>query len=533
MKSNLLKRLFPLAFFIFISSIIYAEAPESGDALVSVSIADARTLVPILASDGASASVVALIFNGLIKYDKDLNLIGDLAKSWEIKDQGLTIIFHLRKGVRWHDEKEFTAEDVKFTYERLIDPNVPTPYSSDFKMVKSLQIVDRYTIKITYAEPFAPGLASWSMSIMPKHILEGEDLLKTKFKRNPIGTGPFKFKQWKTAQRIDLVSNEKYFLHEPYINRYIYRVIPNQSTQFLELQSQGIDEMSLTPIQYEKLTETSFFKKRFNKYRYPAFAYTYLGYNLKDERFKNKKIRQALNYAIDKKEIIQGVLLGLGRECTGPFPQESWAYNSQVKPKEFNPKRAKEILKQLGWQDSDNDGWLDNEGERFEFTILTNQGNEKRKLTAEIIQRRLKDIGIKVKIKILEWSVFLKEFIDKGRFEAIILGWSLSREPDLYDIWHSSKTKEGEFNFIGYGNPKVDELILQGRKTFDIEKRKEIYRKLHKILYDEQPYMFLYVPDALIAVQKRFKNVEPAPIGIGYNLIDWYVPKNQQKYIQW
>ncbi|MEE8359565.1 MAG: peptide-binding protein [Candidatus Omnitrophota bacterium] len=520
-------------FLFFLASYAHAgDAPSYGDAFVSASIGDARTLVPVLASDSASGSIVGLVFNGLVKYDKDIKLVGDLAKSWEIKNGGLTIIFHLRDNVRWHDGVKFTAEDVKFTYEKLIDPVVPTPYSGDFKKIKRLEIIDDYTIKVVYKEIFSPGLASWGMAIMPEHLLRNEDLLTTDFSRHPIGTGPYRFKRWRSGDRIDLVSNHDYFEHRPYIDRYIYRIIPDPTTMFLELQTESVDSMGLSPLQYKRLTDTSFFKQRFQKFKYPAFGYTYMGYNLKDKRFADKRVRQAINYAVDKEEIIDGVLFGLGRVCTGPFVPESWAYNKDVKATPYDTDKARELLSEAGWIDSDKDGWLDKDGEIFEFTILTNQGNGQRKQTAEIIQRRLKDVGIRVKIRVLEWAVFLKEFIDKRRFEAVLLGWGLSRDPDCYDIWHSSKTKEGEFNFVGYANSDIDWLLEAGRSTFDIEKRKNAYHVIHQILYDEQPYLFLYVGDALPVVHKRFRGVEAAPIGIGYNFIDWYAPKAEQRYRQ-
>lgn len=514
----------------FLTSACYCSPSDYGDAFVTGQIGDARTLVPILASDSPSSYIVDLVFDGLVKYDKNVELVGSLAQSWDIEDEGLTIVFHLRKGVKWHDGHPFTAEDVKFTYQSLINPDVPTPYSGDFKMIKRLEIVDDYTIKVIYKEPFAPGLTSWGMPIMPKHILEDQNLITTDFARNPIGTGRYKFKRWKTGERIDLVSNHGYFEHRPYIDRYIYRVIPDPATMFLELETLGIDSMGLTPLQFTRLTETAFFKKRFQKFKYPSFVYTYMAYNLKDDRFKDKRIRQALNYAVDKKEIIDGVLLGEGRVCTGQFVPESWAFNKDVKPYPFDQDKALTLLKQAGWHDTDGDGWLDRDGKQFEFTILTNQGNDMRRMTAEIIQRRLKDIGIKVDIRILEWSVFINEFVNKKRFEALILGWGLGREPDCYDIFHSSKTKLGEFNFISYSNPEIDRLLIEGRRTFDREKRKKIYHKIHEILYDDQPYMFLYVPYSLVAVHNRFKGIEPSPIGIGYNFIDWWVPKEKQRY---
>jgi len=515
--------------FLFLSSVC-AYPQDHGDAFVSGSISDARTLMPLLASDSASADACGMIFNGLVKFDKDLNLTGDLAQSWEIKDDGLAIVFHLKKDVRWHDGAPFTADDVAFTYSKLIDPDLRTPYSGDFERVRSFEILDEHTVKITYKEPFAPGLASWGMAIIPKHLLAKKDLNLSELSRNPVGTGPYKLKKWSSQEEIELSVNRAYFEKKPFISRYIYRIIPDESTIFLEMQIQGVDSSALTPLQYKRQTDTSFFKTHYHKFNLPGMGYTYLGYNLANPKFKDKRIRQALNYAVNKDELIKMVLLGYGKVADGPFAPQSWAHTSEVKPASFNREIAKELLKQCGWKDTNNDGWLDKEGQIFEFTILTNQGNEERVKTAEIIQKRLKDIGIRVKIKVVEWNVFLTEFIGKRNFETVLLGWSLPREPDNYDIWHSSKTKEGEFNFIGYKNEEVDRLLTEARKTFDQEKRKHCYNKIQELLYEDQPYMFLYVPDSLSAVNKRFRGIQPAPAGIGYNFIDWWVPKPEQKY---
>jgi peptide/nickel transport system substrate-binding protein len=519
-----------LSAIVFLIFTQYAWSAESGDALVVGSIADARILVPILASDSGSAEIVGVVFNGLVKYDQNLNLAGDLAQSWEVKDDCRVIIFHLRRNVRWHDGKPFTAKDVEFTYQKLIDPDVRTPYSGDFQMVRSFEVIDDYTIKITYKQPFAPGISSWGMPIMPKHLLENEDLNNTKFSLHPIGTGPYKFKSWRRQEKIELVANPDYFEHRPFIDRYIYRVIPDQATLFLELQAQGVDLTGLSPLQYVRQTDTAFFKKHYRKFRIIGHSYAYLGYNLNDEKFKDVRVRKALNYAVDKNEIIEIVFLGIGRVCSGPFLPESWGFNPQVKPAAFNPQKARQLLKQAGWIDSNQDGWLDKDGVMFEFTIITNQGNEERIKTAQIIQRRLADIGIRVKIRILEWTVFLSEFIDKRNFEVVLLSWGLGLDPDNFDIWHSSKTRQGEFNFIGYRNKEVDRLLQQARRTCCQEERKACYQRIHEIIYDEQPYMFLYNPDSLVVVHSRFQGIRQAPIGIRYNLIDWWVPRAQQRY---
>ena len=187
-------------------------------------------------------------------------------------------------------------------------------------------------------------------------------------------------------------------------------------------------------------------------------------------------------------------------------------------------------MAQAGWRDTDGDGWLDKDGEPFEFTLIVNQGNAERLRTAEMLQGYLKGIGIRMKIRVLEWSALINEFINKRRFEAVLMGWFLSRDPDNYDIWHSSKTREGEFNFIGYNNPEVDKLLEEGRRTFDQSKREFVYHKVHEIIYGDQPTLFLYSAEALPIVNSRFRNIEVSPIGIGYNFIKWYVPKSEQRY---
>lgn len=528
-------KIISIRFLLFFTLVVFllscTREPEikKPNAITIGSLADAKRLLPLLASDSASGDISGWIFNGLTKYDKNIKVTGDLAESWDVSPDGLQIIFHLRKGVLWHDGVEFTADDVFFTYNTVIDPKIPTPYSSNFGPVEKVEALDKYTVKVIYKEPYAPALESWGMGILPKHILEGKDITNEYYSRNPIGTGPYKLREWSTGQKIVLEAFDNYFEGRPKIDKYIARVIPDTATMFLELKFGGIDFMGLTPPQYKLQADTIFFNKYFQKFRYPAFGYAYLGYNLLDSRFSDKRVRLALTHAINKKDIIAGVLLGYGTPCTGPFPPESWAYNPAVKDLEYNPEISKKLLEEAGWKIGQS-GLLEKNGQQFEFTVLVNQGNEARMKTAQIIKENFKNIGIKMNIKVLEWQAMLHEFIDKKRFEAVIMGWGLSRDPDMYDIWHSSKTKEGEFNFISYKNEAVDRLLLEGRRTFDFEKRKKIYHRIHEILSDDQPYTFLYVPDALPVLHKRFKGVEKAPIGIWYDFIHWQVPKNR---IEW
>ena len=508
-----------------------AATPAYGDILVEGSIGDASNLIPLLASDSTSHGIAGLIFNGLIKYDKDIRIVGDLAESWEISKDGLVITFHLRKGVRWHDGRPFTAADVLYTYQVTVDPKTPTAYAGDFLKVKKAEVLDDWTFRATYDKPFAPALMSWSVGILPKHLLAGKEITTSPLGRRPIGTGPYKFKEWVTGQKIVLVSNPDYFEGRPYIDGYILRIIPDTATMFLELRANGIDRMGLTPLQYTRQTESNLFRENFNKYRYLSFAYTYMGYNLKNPLFTDKRVRQAIAHAVNRVEMIDGVLLGLGKPATGPYKPGTWAHNPNVRDYPYDPAKATALLAEAGWKDLNGDGVLEKDGRPFAFEIITNQGNEIRAKCAEIIQRRLAEVGIKVKIRVVEWAAFVKDFINKRKFDATILGWTIPMEPDLYDVWHSSKTGPEELNFISYKNAEVDALIEKGRETFDQSVRKRCYDRIQEILAEEQPYLFLYVPDALPIVHARFRGVEVAPLGIGHNFIKWYVPKAEQKLV--
>ncbi|HEY3307407.1 MAG TPA: peptide-binding protein [Desulfuromonadaceae bacterium] len=506
------------------------EKPAYGDAIVEGTIGESSTLIPLLASDSASHAVAGQIYNGLVKYDKNLNIVPELAESYDISSDGLVITFHLRRGVKWHDGAPFTSRDVLYTYRVVIDPKTPTAYAEDFKQVKGISAPDSHTVVVIYDKPFAPALASWGTAVLPAHLLEGQDITKSPLARKPIGTGPYRFKEWVAGQKIVLESNHDYFEGRPWINRYIYRIIPDSSTMYMELKAGAVDLMNLTPVQFARQTTSSDFTSRFNKFRYPSSGYVYMGYNLRHPTFKDKRIRQAITAAIDKEELIHGVLFGMGQKAHGPIVPGRWAYNPSVKDIAYNPKRATELLAEAGWKQKNADGILIKDGRPFTFTILTNQGNQQRLLTAQIVQQRLRFVGIDVKIRIVEWATFLKEFVDKGNFEVVMLGWNISPDPDMYDIWHSSKTNVGELNFVGYKNQEVDRLLIEGRGTFDIEKRKKAYFRIQEILADEQPYTFLYVPDALPVVSSRIRGIEPAPAGIGHNQIKWYVPKAEQVY---
>lgn len=503
--------------------------PAYGDALVTGSIGEPSNLIPLLATDSASHEIAGYIYNGLVKYDKDLTIVGDLAESWDISRDNLTITFHLKKGVTWQDGKPFTAHDVLSTYKIIVDPKTPTAYASDFQAVREAKVLDDHTFRVTYKTAFAPGLISWGLGILPRHLVEGKEITSSPLIRKPVGTGPYVFKEWIPGERVTVEANKTYFEGQPYLSRRVTRIIPDTATMFLELKRGVVDLMGLTPLQYVKQTEYAGFRREFNKYRYLASTYVYLGYNLRHPFFKDKRVRQALCHAIDKQEIIDGILLGQGVVAHGPYKPGMWAYNKDIKNFDFNITKARTLLSEAGFVKGP-DGVLRKDGRPFEFTVLANQGNDVRIRCAELIQRRLDDIGIKVKIRVIEWAAFINEFIDKKNFDAVILGWTIPNDPDMFDIWHSSKQGPKEFNFIGFENREVDDLLVKARHTFDKEERRGYYFRIQEILADEQPYTFLFVPYANVAVHKRVKGIKPAPAGISYNFPWWYVPEGQMRY---
>lgn len=521
-----------MAFFLFLIPMVSEALEESiyGDAYVTASIASARTLIPFLADDTASSSICELIFNGLTKTDENLEIIGDLAEKWDISVDRKEITFYLRPGIKWHDGYPFTAEDIKFTYQLILDPQVGCPYYSSYSDIEEIKIINEREIVFKFKEPYAPALLKLGMGIVPKHLLKGKNIRTSGFGRAPVGTGPYEFRKWKTDEYVILDSNQDYFEGTPYIDKYVVRIVPDTTVQYLELLTKTVDSMSLTPYQYKIRSETKRFEQKINKYKYLAHAYTYISYNLEDPLFKKRKVRQALTLAIDKNEIIGGVLLGLGEVTTGPFLKGTYAYNNEVKDTEYNPQRAKELLKEAGWSDSNRDGILDKDGVPFKFKLITNQGNKQREDVATIIQQKWRKIGVEVEVQTIAWAAFLNEFVNKKNFQAVILGWTIPTDPDIYNVWHSSSSRKGGLNFISYKNKEVDRLIEEGRRVFDIEKRSVIYKKIHTILNEDKPYTFLYIPYATPAVSKRFKGIIPAPAGIGYNFIKWYVEPDEQRY---
>ena len=497
-----------MKFFIFV--IIFFNFLYSSTLYLSISSNPSR-LNPILATDSASSEISGFIFNGLVKYDKNLtNIVGDLAKNYYFKDKK-TLIFNLRKNIFWHDGVEFSADDVVFTYKTIISKNIISPYSSDFRFVKSVKALDKYSIEVKYTKVYFKALEIWMMGILPKHILENEqNIMNSSFNTNPIGTGPYKLEKLDFSKNIILKANSNYFEAKPQIDTISFSIISDSSTKFLMLKSKKLDIGSLDALSYDKKLNSNFFKN-FNIYEKISNSYTYLGFNLRKEKFKDKRVREALSLAINRDELVNILFFKHATVCKGPFLPSTKAFNKNIKAPKQNLQKAKQLLKEAGYT-KDNP---------LSFEIATSNSNPTRVYAAEILQYQLAKIGVKVTLRIMEWQAFLNMVVFPHNFDTVLLGWGLSITPDPFMIWHSSNIKKGGFNFIGYKNKKLDALIEQSQNEIDRDKLSKLWQKMFKIIVEDNPYLFLYIPNSITAINKNIKNVKQTPSGIWHNYIKW------------
>ncbi|MFH1732509.1 MAG: ABC transporter substrate-binding protein [Planctomycetota bacterium] len=442
------------------------------------------------------------------------------------------VVFHLRRGVKFHDGHEFDSGDVKFTYESIIDARNRSPRIPDYEPVKSVETPDRYRVRVIYKRLFSPGFGTWAMPVLPEHLLNENkmraeakakgipfdkfNMRKSDFNLHPIGCGPFRFERWDTDEFIKLVRFDDYWEGPAQYSAWIVRIIPDAITQEMEFYAGAVDSFGARPNQVERLKAD----ERFQNFSGLSYGYSYIGYNMRRELFKDKRVRRALGMAVDVDKILRFVSYSQAERITGPFVKQTEYYDHGVKPLPYDPEGALKLLKEAGWERNSN-GWLEKDGKRFRFKLITNNGNDIRRDILAVAQDGWKKIGIDVSVDMLEWSVFISKYIDQGDFDACILGWSMGIEPDLYQIWHSSQTDPNELNFCAFKNAEADDLIIRIRQEYDKKKQAELCHRLHRIIADEQPYTFISVGRWTALLDRRIIRVRRDETGkvIGYERI--------------
>jgi ABC-type transport system substrate-binding protein len=431
-----------------------------------------------------------------------------------VTEHNPVIVFKLRRGVLFHDGHEFDAGDVKFTYETIVDPRNNSPRVPDYEPVKSVEPVGTHEVRIVYKRLFQPGFESWGMGILPEHLLNREALARearalgrdpekysvrdARFSREPVGSGPFRFVEWRTDEYVRLARFDRYWEGPPRFEEFLLRILPDVMTEELTFFAGTTDDYQAQPHQVARLQHDP----RFQSFSAPSLAYTYIGYNLRRPLFQDVRVRRALGMAIDVQQIIDYVLYGRGERASGPMARPTDFYDPSVPPLPHDPVGALELLAQAGYK-KNAAGQLEKDGKPLAFTIITNHGNETRKAIMTIAQNAWRRLGIQVEALSIEWAVFIKERVNKFDFDAVVLGWTTPLDPDLYQVFHSSQSGPQQLNFVGYDNPRADELMVRIRQEYDHAKQVAMARELHRLIAADQPYTFLYTPTALNLIDRK------------------------------
>ena len=479
--------------------------PGAGQDGPSITVAlegSPKVLDPRYALGAHEVRINSLIYNSLVCLDRRSRVAPDLATHWETPDP-VTYIFHLRRGVLFHDGVELTSEDVRYTFESGGDPDRGGLWGYWMDRVVAMETPDRYTVVFRLTEPFAPFLMKLAKGIVPRHLAEP---LGKAFADSPVGTGPFRFVEFAPGERIRLAAFTDYFEGAPRIEEVLFRVITNQTTRMLELKRGTVDllQNALPPYAIK------FFERQpgLRILEEPGINYSYLGFNLDHPILGVREVRAAIAHAIDREAIIGHSWKGLATPATGFFSSRLAFYEGDVETYPFDPARAKTLLDGAGFPDPDGDG------PRMRFTVSYKTSTDKlRNEIAEIIRDQLRRVGIGIEKRSYEWGTFFDD-IKKGNFEMYSLTWVGMSDPDaLYWVFHSTMIPPNGANRGRYDNPEVDRLLERSRVTLDEAERNRMYGEIQKILARDLVYVSLYHHTDVVAIKQGVEGYEIFPTG--------------------
>lgn len=481
--------------FMFVSLMAFAgggqevQNPTKDEVSIALS-ADITSLDPQGHNDTKSEAVSFLVFNRLFRLNTDFEVVPDLAESWD-QPSDTEWVIKIKEGVMFHDGSEMTAEDVAFSLNRSKEmPKVQQVLSE----VKSVEVVDKYSIKVTTNSAFAPFLYTLvhaGTSILPKAYVESGDDFS-----NPIGSGPYTFTEWVSGDKVVVEKYENYFdkNNMGQSAKIIFKVIPEGTSRTIALETGEVDVVAeLQTMDVNKVTDDS----NLTLYEKPSTRINFFAMNTERAPFDNIKVRQAMNYAIDKEAVIIVAINGAGVQADSVLAPSFLGYKAG--PYSYNPEKAKALLAEAGYPDG------------FETSIMTSGDDRKR--IAEVIQANFMDVGVTAKIEMLEWGTFIDSIL-KGDEETLVLGWTSNPDPDstLTPHWFSGNI--GGMNFSRTNDPKIDGLLKQGREELNLEKRKKIYNNFHEYVMEQAPFVPLFVNNNLVGANAALKGVELSPQGL-------------------
>ncbi len=488
--------------------------PAGGGTVYRHLEADCRTLNWVLYTTTYENYVLRYLYDRLLDYDQNLEIVPVLAKDYEVSKDHLSVTVTLRDSLRWHDGVPISAGDVKFTVDKILDPAVAAVNKEAwFSRLDRVEVLDDLTVVFKWKEPYAPSLhALTQFAPIPQHIYGTGDFNENAANRAPVGSGPFKFEEWRTGQMIGLVRNDDYYGEKAYLDRIVFKIIPDGSAALNALKTGELDEMRITQIQWETQTNDPDFLAKFDKTLYYVPQYNYIAWNCRSVWFKDPRVRRAMTMLFDRETINKELYSGHAEIVTGPFYIKSWAYDSSIAPVPFDPEGAKKLLDETGWIDGNNDGVREKDGARFEFDFFIISGSETGRRYSELLQEQCRKAGVIVNIRQLEGATFFDKMF-KGEYDATALAWRLENDPDVYDTFHSSQVPPLGLNHAFYSNPQVDSLLEAGRVEFDRVKRQAIYHRVHRLIHEDQPYTFINSVPEKRPFSKRIGNVVLSPDG--------------------
>ena len=537
----------------------YDRNAQPGGRLISAFSSDVGNMNYLINNDAYVSRIYAKVNDTLAERDYRDAGSGQykpkMAHSWKSSKDKLRWRIRLRKGILWHDftdpvtgrewkMREVTAHDFKFYVDTVKDPSVDaSPLRSYLADLDRIEVFDDYEFDVIWKKPyFLSEDITLSLSPLPRHLYHAYDgpfdgkKFNDDHKRNRIiaGCGPYRFEKWEKGKRIVLRRNENYYGKKlglmPPLEVIAFDIIQHPNTRLQSLLSGDLDIDNLTADQWVNRTNTAEFAPggSLKKLQYAAFSYNYIGLNQKFPIFRDKKVRQALSYLIDRKKILKDVFFDLADTVTGPFSPNSDACNPALAPYPFSIEKAKQILAEQGWKDADNDGILEKDGKKLAFTVIFPGSSTTYRKMLPVIKEDMAKAGVRMDLLGIEWSVLVKRVEDKS-FEACALGWTGTLKPDPFQLWHSSQAAiPSSSNHCSYVSKEADQLIEKIRLTFDGKERTRLYHKFHSLLYEDAPYIFLFAPRNLTVIHNRYQNVKVFRDFLATDLL-WVQGSHQKK----
>lgn len=521
------------------AAIAQEEPVEGGTFHRGMVISPRGMFNPILYTETYDNEVIVAVYDGLIAINRELQPVPQIAESWEFSDDGLSLTFHLREGVKFHDGVEVTARDVEYTYKTILHPHYTGVRYGTFAVIKGaeayhdgevdyvegIEVIDDYTIRFTTERIHSPLLAEFTYGILPSHILEDvpvAELEAHEFNQNPIGAGPFKFVEFRPDRYVVLEGFDDYYQEGPYLDRMVYHVIDDEARP-VYLRQGRIDFVGISSEQIPMVEQLAFV----DVFDFEAMGYSYICFNLRQERFDDKRIRQAVAYGYDRQTVVDIILDGYSKVANAPMPTVSWAYTDEgINEYPYNPDRSIELMQEAGWERGA-DGVWEKDDMRMEFEFIYTEATRAQEQMMMLFQQNMEDIGFKVHLRPMEFSAAVDR-IDAREFDAFTLGWGLGVDPDPHGIWHSTSV----WNDAGWVNERSDELIEKGRTTVDQDERAEIYAEWQRLMNEELPNVFFTYTVNVAAMNERVQGVDrdPGPQGLFWSEIlnQLWIPAERQ-----